>query len=111
MKEMLQDGRIIELILVLMVLEAVALVVWFKLKGSGIAPVELIVNISAGMFLMLAVLGALENVPVWAIGGCLVAALFAHLADLALRWNESNSTAAPFGETVVTKHRLFERSL
>jgi glycerol-3-phosphate acyltransferase PlsY len=111
MTELLQDGRIIEAILALMVLEAGGLTVWYKLKGRGIAPVQLMVNLSSGMFLMLAVLLALESAPVWALGGCLLAAFLGHLADLALRWNESASRATPFGEIVPTKHRLFERSL
>ena len=111
MKEILQDGRIIEAILALMILEAAVLVAWYKLKGHGVAPVSLIVNLLAGVFLMLAVLAALQNASVWTLATCLAAALLAHIGDLAMRWNAGGQVNPSLGEMVATRHRFFERSL
>ncbi len=111
MKEFLQDGRVIEVILALMILEAGGLVAWYKLKGQGIAPLGLLANLSAGAFLMLAVLGALQDASFWTLGICLLAALLGHVADLALRWNESAPVNRSLGDIVATRHRFFERSL
>jgi hypothetical protein len=60
---------------------------------------------------MLAVLGALQNASVWTLGTCLGAALLAHIADLAIRWNASGQVNPSLGEMVATTHRFFERSL
>jgi hypothetical protein len=111
MKELLQDGRIIEVILALMILEAGVLVIWYKLKGQGVAPISLVVNLLAGVFLMLAVLAALQDASIWTLATCLAAALLAHIADLALRWNDHGQANASLGEIVATRHRFFERSL
>ena len=85
MQHWLSSGRLIDLVLGLMVLEALALGAWRRRTGSGIAPLDLLVNLAAGVALMLAVRTALTGatgwVPVW-----LCAALAAHLADLACRW-------------------------
>ena len=111
MKQLLQDGRIIEVILALMILEAAVLVAWYKLKGQGVAPVGLVVNLLAGMFLLLAVLAALQNASYWTLGLCLMAALLAHVADLAMRWNNSGRVNPSLGKMVATSHGFFERSI
>ncbi len=111
MKELLEHGRMIELILALMLLEAVFLTFWHKFTGRGIAPIQFVANLAAGTFLMLAILAALQNASLWTLAACLFAAFLAHLADLALRWQESDTAPTPFGEIIATKHRMFERSL
>jgi hypothetical protein len=111
MKEFLQDGRIIEVILALMVVEGLLLSAWYKLKGQGVAPINLVVNLLAGVFLLLAVLGVLQDASSWTLGTCLGAALLAHVADLALRWNDAAPVNRSLGEIVATRHRFFERSL
>jgi hypothetical protein len=45
-------GRVIDLILALMAVEAVALAVFHYMTGRGIAPVRLLPNLLAGAFLM-----------------------------------------------------------
>ena len=78
-------------ILVLVILEAVALVLYHRRTGRGIAPSRLLGNLAAGFCLVLAVRLALAGTSRTlggeaAIGAALFAALIAHLVDLASRW-------------------------
>jgi hypothetical protein len=79
-------GRVIDLILALMAVEAVALAVFHYMTGRGIAPVRLLPNLLAGAFLMLALRASLTGAGTTAIGSWLALGLVGHLADLALRW-------------------------
>lgn len=80
------SGRIVDLLLVLMFAEAVALIVYRLRSGRGIAPAGVISNLLAGGFLLLALRAALTEAGWPVLAGCLLAALIAHLSDLALRW-------------------------
>jgi len=85
MIELIESGRIADLILVLMVLEGVVLVV-LGLSGRLNAPViGLLLNLAAGGFLLLG-LGAAFGGSGWmTVGAWLSGALLAHLGDLAIR--------------------------
>lgn len=86
MAELIESARLIDLILVMVVIEAVALVLLHRQTGQGIAPRALIGFMLAGGFLLLAIRAALTDAGwIW-IGLWLTLALIAHLADLALRW-------------------------
>lgn len=86
MAELFATGRIVDIVLALTALEAVALMAYHQWTGRGIAPLDLLSTLAAGVFLMLALRAALTGAGwVW-IAGCLVAALAAHLLDLARRW-------------------------
>lgn len=85
--ELLTSGRMIDLILVLVVLEAVALVVYHRRTGRGIAPAALLFNLAAGALLLLAARGALTGAAWPWIAAALFGALCAHLLDLAQRWS------------------------
>lgn len=86
MAELFASGRLIDLILGLVVVEAIALTVFHRLTGKGVAPRDLVGLLLAGAFLLVAVRFALTGAEwVW-IGLWLGLALIAHLADLALRW-------------------------
>ena len=86
MQALFDGGRVIDLILVLMAVEAVALAALYRLKGFGIAPTRLWPNLLAGAFLMLALRASLTGAGATAMGSWLVLGLVAHLVDLALRW-------------------------
>jgi hypothetical protein len=80
------SGRIIDLILALVAVEAIVLLAYRLLTGRGIPAAGLLVNLFAGVFLLLALRSALLNLDwIWT-AGWLAAALVAHLADLAQRW-------------------------
>jgi membrane protein implicated in regulation of membrane protease activity len=86
MDEFIRSGRAVDWILVLIALEALAVLGYRALTGRGPAPSSFIGNILAGSSLLVALRIALSGASwVW-IGVSLMAAFAAHLADLAMRW-------------------------
>jgi hypothetical protein len=85
MSELFASGRIIDLILVLVALEAAALLLWRARSGRGPAPVPLLCNLASGAALMLALRAALTGAAWPVIAGCLVGSLLAHATELGLR--------------------------
>ncbi len=82
----LASGRLVDWILVLVAVEAVALLIVVARRRRGPRAAELVANLAAGAFLLLALRAALTHAtPTW-IAASLLGALVAHLADLALRW-------------------------
>lgn len=86
MEVLYETGRVVDLVLAVMALEAVALVVAFSWTGRGIRPADVLGHLSAGFFLLLALRSALVGQH-WAWTGLfLTASLPAHLIDLVRRW-------------------------
>jgi hypothetical protein len=86
MTEFIASGRAIDLVLALMAMEAIALYAFARCTGRGLAGPDLLVNLAAGVSLMLAVRAALTGAgPGW-IAACLLASLLAHCVDLSRRW-------------------------
>lgn len=83
------SGWPIDAIIGLTVLEGIALALYHRATGKGLAPHDYALNLVAGLFLMLAlraVLGAAQ----WPwIALCLMAAGLAHGADIWRRWARS----------------------
>ena len=88
MTELFASGRIVDGILVLVALEAVALLVLRRRTGRGPAPVPLLCNLASGAALMLAVRAALTDAAWPVVAGCLLMSLVAHASELALRLRE-----------------------
>jgi hypothetical protein len=86
MAELFASGRIVDLILGLMALEAVVLLAYRSKTGKGVAPVDLLVNLASGVFLFLALRAALTGAPWTTVSLWLVPGLLSHLVDLARRW-------------------------
>ena len=86
MAELFASGRLVDLILVLVVVEAAALVLYWRRFAAGVSPFDLLPNLCAGAFLLLAMRAALTGGGWMAASGCLAAAGLAHLADLYRRW-------------------------
>lgn len=80
------SGRIVDLILMLVMAEAVGLVVFWTIKRRGIPPRALIANLASGAALMLAVRSALVDAPWTQVAAFLTISFIAHLADLTGRW-------------------------
>jgi len=80
------DGRVIDVILALVVIEAVAVIAYWRRTGRGIAAGRLLPNLLAGAFLLLALRAALDAAGGAWIALWLAAALAAHATDLATRW-------------------------
>lgn len=80
------SGRIVDAALAITALETLAVVLWHRRTGRGVAPADFLGNIASGACLMLALRCALVGAwPGW-VALCLVLALAAHLADLRRRW-------------------------
>ena len=86
MTEWITSGRAIDLILLMVLVEAIALATYRWKTGRGIAGLDLLANLLAGVCLMLAVRGALAGAGWQWIAVCMSAALLAHLVDLWRRW-------------------------
>lgn len=86
MTSLFTNGRIVDLILALVVAEAVVLLTYHSITGRGLGAAGLVCNLLAGSFLLLSLRSALVASP-WAwTAAWLAAALIAHIADLAQRW-------------------------
>ncbi len=80
------SGRIVDFILLLTAFELLILVAYRRITGHGVAPLELLINICSGGFLLLAVRCALVEAWWGWIGLLLFGSLVAHIADLWRRW-------------------------
>jgi hypothetical protein len=86
MEEFFRSGLVADVILVVMVAEALLLLVYRKVSGRGPAAADLITMLLAGACLVLALRAVLTGAQWPLVAVCLIAALFAHLLDLYRRW-------------------------
>ena len=84
------DPRLVDLALALIALEGAALIAWRLANGAGPRPAPLIANLLAGAMLLLVARDLLTGAGALATGAALTAALVAHLADLAARWERKS---------------------
>lgn len=84
--DLISTGRIADLILALVVLEAVALCLYNQRTGAGIMPLDALSLLLPGAFLVLALRAALTQAWWGWIAAALALALLTHLFDLARRW-------------------------
>lgn len=68
------------------VIEAAALLALRARTGRGPAAAQLLSNLGAGAFLLLAALAAVQGLAWPAMAACLLGALVCHVLDLRLRW-------------------------
>jgi hypothetical protein len=80
------DMRFIDLALLLIVLEGVALITWRRLKGEGPRPAALIANLAAGAFLLIVARELWIGAGGLWVAAPLTAALVAHGFDVVARW-------------------------
>ena len=86
MPDLFASGHLVDLILVLTAIEAVCLVLYWRSRGRGIAPLDLLPNLFAGAFLLLALRLALGAASWQLCCGSLAAAGVSHIVDLARHW-------------------------
>jgi hypothetical protein len=82
--------RIADLILGLMLLEALGLALVRWRTGAGLAPADLLATLAAGACLVLALRAGLHQDGPFGVGLWLGAALAAHLWDLRRRWRRQS---------------------
>ena len=86
MAELFARGYLVDTILLIVLCEVVVLTLLWQRTRRGIAPVDLIPNILAGTFLLLALRLALGGAGWMFCSASLAAAGVAHLIDLRRRW-------------------------
>ncbi|MEA1830699.1 hypothetical protein U8607_01260 [Methylobacterium durans] len=99
MADFILSGRIVDLILALVALEALALLAYRARTGRGPAPLPLLCNLGSGACLMLALRAGLTGAPWWQIAACLALSFAAHLGDLVARLRFPNHQDLPFGRS------------
>jgi hypothetical protein len=90
MAAFLRDAWIVDAIIALVAVEAVILVLWRALTGGGLPVAETLANLSSGATLLLALRMALTGASSACVLASLSAALIAHVADLASRWEAAS---------------------
>ena len=91
--EFFLGAHMIDCIVALIAIEALFLVGWRSLFRSGPSPPALISNLMAGVFLLLALRNSLAGASARWVAVCLLGSLFAHLADLCFRWDDTKRKA------------------
>ena len=79
-------AQIVDAVIVLTALEGIALVVWHRRTGAGVAPRDFAANLVSGLCLMLALHAALRDLGGAWIAAFLLAAGIAHASDVWRRW-------------------------
>jgi RsiW-degrading membrane proteinase PrsW (M82 family) len=86
LQNLIVSGRVVDLVLAVMVVEALLLWFYHRSTGKGLTAVEIIITMLAGVFLLIAMRAALTGGDWTLIAMCLTASFAVHLTDLALRW-------------------------
>lgn len=86
MSALFASGALIDLVLVVALVEGIALSVFHRATGKGVAPQEFGANLVAGLLLMLAVRNVLVGTWWGWTALCLMGSGAAHGADLRRRW-------------------------
>ncbi len=85
MSGLFATGQIVDLIVLVMAVEAMLLCIRRALTGRGMEPLALLSALAPGICLLLALRLALTGAPWGAMAGCLTAAGILHACDLVYR--------------------------
>ena len=86
MAEFVASGGMIELVLLLIGLEAIGLIVLWRMGRCPVPPLATLLILAPGTCLLLAALAALTGAPWPWVSSFLLIALAIHLTDLRQRW-------------------------
>ncbi|MES2974254.1 MAG: hypothetical protein V4757_11645 [Pseudomonadota bacterium] len=79
---------LVDAVIAVTVLEALALALYHRMTGHGVAVHDYALNIASGLCLMLALRSALAGSGALWVAACLLAAGLAHGADIWRRWKK-----------------------
>ncbi|MFY9655147.1 MAG: hypothetical protein WAK01_00960 [Methylocystis sp.] len=89
MSALFVSGAFVDLILALVLAEAIAVIAYRFATGGGPEPIGFVCNLLAGAFLLFALREALSGAHwIW-VAASLSGALVAHAADLLTRWSRA----------------------
>lgn len=80
---------LIDIVIVVTLLEGAALALYHRRTGRGMAPRDFLLNLGAGLALMLALRAGLEGAGWGWVAAGLMASGLAHAADLKRRWRSA----------------------
>ncbi len=83
------SGHVFDLVIAVLVIEAIAIVYHHRSTGRGVSPADLAGTFVAGLGLLLAARFAVTGWAAEWVGASLVLAFLGHAADLARRWRSS----------------------
>lgn len=86
LETLISTGRIVDIMLTVMALEVVAVTLYRRSRGGGIAFWPLMLNVGAGGSLMLALRASLTDAGYLAVSAFLILSLVFHVADQLGRW-------------------------
>lgn len=86
LKTLFVSGHVIDIIVILMWCEAIALIVYHRASGKGLRVWDVLPNVASGFFLMLGIRFALVHASWMYIGAVLLASLIVHAVDTFRRW-------------------------
>ena len=86
MAELFASGRLVDLILALVAVEALALAIYFRVTGRGVPIADLLPNLLAGTCLLITLRLALSGAGWLLCCASLAAAGLAHMMDIGRRW-------------------------
>ena len=92
MAELFANGRMVDLVMLLTLLEGLGLMCYFRVTGRGLAPRDCLPNLASGILLLLAVRNALTGSAWWWISGYMLIAGVVHGFDVWLHWRGSQLT-------------------
>ncbi|MEJ8848828.1 hypothetical protein [Variovorax rhizosphaerae] len=78
-------------VIALTLLECAALLAFHRLTGAGVGPADFLVNVVAGLCLMLALRCVVRDQHMMWTAMCLLAAGLAHAADIWRRWRRGRT--------------------
>jgi hypothetical protein len=86
MAQLFASGHLVDLILMIVAIEAGCLLIYWRSHRRGVSPGDLLPNLCAGAFLLLALRLSLGGAGWELCCASLAAAGIAHLVDLSRRW-------------------------
>ncbi len=86
MSQALADGSLVDVVIAITLLEALALLAYRQLTGKGVAASQFLLNMLSGLSLMVALRLVLAGAWWGAVAGCLLLAGVLHVSDLWRRW-------------------------
>lgn len=93
LQELIDSGRIVDIMLVVLAIEVVAVQLYRRSGRGGIGFLPMILNLGAGGSLMLALRSALTDAGWQWIVVFLLSSLVFHVADQATRWESPTAPA------------------
>ena len=86
LQQLVSSGRVVDLIIGFMMIEALMLYLYHRRTSLGPALADIVAMLLAGLCLLLALRAALTGADWLWVAACLAASLVAHLVDLRRRW-------------------------